>query len=307
MRKVELEELESRLVPSSIDLRFHSAFLQACAPGGPQEQVVLRWALAGAGPGYADLAGRVGQAGSSAATGSPGNLSPQVSADPDPDAAPSSLSAATAAWVRGEFPPASPDPPEPAGSNPLPVAPLTQTVAVSPGQPPSRPSPAPLEVHLAVLLCPAPGPARGVCGPPAGVGGAERAVGRAPVPWLVTSHLPVAKPGTCPQGGASSGEPAGQGPDLPTLPPGDVLTTLPPVDLSVLEIALKQFLAGLGQTESCQPWDDTGAGWYSWVVAGVAAAVAGEVARRRLRQTSLAPAWQFDGIPGAPHDPSPTE
>jgi hypothetical protein len=94
---------------------------------------------------------------------------------------------------------------------------------------------------------------------------------------------------------------------VPTLPPGDVLTALPPVDLSALEIALKQFLAGLEQTESRQPWDDAGAGWYPWVVAAAAAALAGDVARRRLRQTSVAPALQFDGIPGAPHDPSDAE
>jgi hypothetical protein len=100
------------------------------------------------------------------------------------------------------------------------------------------------------------------------------------------------------EGAPLSGDPTGQGPDLPALPPGDVLTALPAGNVSDLETALMEFLAGLGKADSGQSGDGGWTWLYPWVVTGVAAAVAGEVARRRLRQTAAA-ALHIDGIPHA--------
>jgi hypothetical protein len=106
---------------------------------------------------------------------------------------------------------------------------------------------------------------------------------------------------------ASSGEKAEQGPGLPVPPPGEVLAALPPANLSALEHALKRFLAKLSQGDPCPPGGRAGAGWYTWVVAGVAAAAASEIARRQLRHSAAAPALEMNGIPDARPDRPPAE
>jgi hypothetical protein len=123
-----------------------------------------------------------------------------------------------------------------------------------------------------------------------------------------TGAVPDRPPAPVPDsgGGDSSAAPlapAGEaGPGVPDPAGAGVLTALAPPDLSALERGLLQLLEQLGQAGQ----DVTGAaGGYRlapWVVAGASAAVACEIARRQLRQSTGAD----DGrVPGPPPAPSP--
>jgi hypothetical protein len=126
------------------------------------------------------------------------------------------------------------------------------------------------------------------------------------VAWTGTSSLAPTGAAIPTPRTASSGEQVGQEPDLPAPPPGDVLTGLPPVQLSALDIALKRFLAGLEQAEAPPFGGHAGAGWYPWLVAAAAAAAAGEVARRQMR-LAAAQRPEIHGLPDASLDPPPAE
>jgi hypothetical protein len=62
----------------------------------------------------------------------------------------------------------------------------------------------------------------------------------------------------------------------------DVLTVLPPFDLSALELGLQQFLGQLERMGQQLTGHRDGTGLGLWIVAGAAAATACEIARRQL-------------------------
>jgi hypothetical protein len=79
-----------------------------------------------------------------------------------------------------------------------------------------------------------------------------------------------------------------QGLMLPYAQASDVLSVLPPLDASALELGMRQFLDevdGLGQ---CLAAVRDGTSVYPWVAAVAAAATACEIARRQLRPADRA-------------------
>jgi hypothetical protein len=311
MRKLEVEELEYRLVPSSAGPAWDAAPAGACAPGPAPALAVVRFAPPAAGATYAAPAGPVEAAEGSAATVSFAMVFLQESVNPDPGAATAPSPPTVAVGAGGDLPQtgagaakgsdstgqaapqAATAPSAPAGSSPRPVVVLTQAVVAPAAGRPSPPPRAPLGVQLAVFLAPVAVSGPVAHGPLVGGGGSEQAVESPSGQWTGAWLLPP-RTGTVSEGAAWSGGQAGQGPGLPAVPPGDVLAALPPTNLSGLEVALKQFLDGLGHCDACPAGDDAAAGWYPLVVAGVAAAAAGEVARRRLRYTAIVPALVMD-------------
>jgi hypothetical protein len=67
----------------------------------------------------------------------------------------------------------------------------------------------------------------------------------------------------------------------------DLLTVLPMVDLSALELGMRRFLEHLERKGQPLAWPPDGTGQWPWVVAGAAAAAACEIARRQLRRPAV--------------------
>jgi len=87
---------------------------------------------------------------------------------------------------------------------------------------------------------------------------------------------------------------------LPSPQVAGVLTVLPTVSLSALELGMQQFLAQLERVGQGLAHDRDGGELWPWAVAGtvagVAAIMAGEIARRQLRRP------RGEGTAGPPPD-----
>jgi hypothetical protein len=90
-------------------------------------------------------------------------------------------------------------------------------------------------------------------------------------------------------------------PELPAPLVSGVLTDLAVPDLPALERDLGVFLGNLEQMGQRLTHDPEGGGLYPWLLAGVTAAVACEIARRQLRRP-IVPVLSLPGAPG-PFDP----
>jgi hypothetical protein len=88
---------------------------------------------------------------------------------------------------------------------------------------------------------------------------------------------------------------------LPAPHVSDVLTTLPPIDLSALERGMHRFLDQVEEVGQ-RLGDSSGPGLYPWLAAVAAAAVACEVGRRQLKSPSLASASVRSTLAGFPPD-----
>ncbi len=87
----------------------------------------------------------------------------------------------------------------------------------------------------------------------------------------------------------------------PAPQPVGVLALLPPIPLSAVEAGLRQFLQQVERAGQCLTADRDDGGLWPWVVAGAAAAVACEIARRQFRSAGRAP--DLARRPGLPIDP----
>ena len=86
---------------------------------------------------------------------------------------------------------------------------------------------------------------------------------------------------------AGNSEQAEEGPALPSPHLSDLLTVLPPADLSTLERGMQQFLDQLDRVGERLTSDPHGTGLYPWVIAVAAAAAACEMARRQLQKSEV--------------------
>jgi hypothetical protein len=80
----------------------------------------------------------------------------------------------------------------------------------------------------------------------------------------------------------------------------DVLPFLPPVPVAAVERALQQFLDQLDRVRQSLDGDRGEGGLWPWIVAGAAAGVACEIARRQLRRPTGVSALPGDRLPGPP-------
>ena len=85
---------------------------------------------------------------------------------------------------------------------------------------------------------------------------------------------------------------------LPSPRVSGVLASLPPIDLSALELGMQQFLEQLGELGPRLAKDGEGSGLWPWIVAVTAAATACEIARRELRRPVSVPAVEANGMSG---------
>jgi hypothetical protein len=86
----------------------------------------------------------------------------------------------------------------------------------------------------------------------------------------------------------------------------DLLTALPAFDISALEHGMQRFLDqldGIGQPLG----DSSGLGWYPWLAAIAAAAIACEIGRRHLRPPTVLSVRIGNSLAGAPPEEPFTE
>jgi hypothetical protein len=169
------------------------------------------------------------------------------------------------------------------------------------GTPSERPNPQSLPQRE--ILVGAPGlraELQGLATVPFAVGAVRGREGIVHVPdaWLQRAEASVPSlPVTPPVTGQAE-----EGSVQPSPPVFGVLTVLPPFDLSALELGMQQFLERMermGQ-DLVQPRDGTGL--CQWLVAGAAAVMACEIARRQLRRVARVPAVAGNRMPGSSPD-----
>jgi hypothetical protein len=99
------------------------------------------------------------------------------------------------------------------------------------------------------------------------------------------------------QSGASATPPAEENLVVPLPLVADVLSALPPLDLSALEAGMQQFLGQLRELGPRLAGDVEGTSVWPWVIAVAAAASACEIARRELKRSAALPALEAHGWP----------
>jgi len=82
-----------------------------------------------------------------------------------------------------------------------------------------------------------------------------------------------------------------------------VLTVLGPVDLSAVELGIRQFLEQLEQLSPDLAKPQGGTGLCLWLAAWAAALAACVIAHRQLRRSVEVPALEMEGMLGSPPEP----